>query len=104
MSYWIETESTTKPGRREITTGPGIELLMPLVFMLGLIVALGPATGMLFMATGFVLFLAAKLSLIAQGVHVSWGSRQMSPRFRTCYRVGYALMFAGALAWVGPIT
>ncbi len=104
MSSWKETESSTKPGRREITTGPGVELVMPLVFILCLVIALGPTIGMLFMLTGFALFVAAKLSVIRQGVYVSWGSRQMSARFRKCYRVGYALMFLGAVAWVIRIT
>lgn len=104
MSSWRETESTTKPGRREITTGPGAEVVMPLVFILGLVIALGPAIGMLFMLIGFALFLAAKLSVISQGVYVSWGSGRMSARFRKCYRVGYALMFLGAVAWVFRIT
>ncbi len=104
MSSWSETESTTKPGRREITTGPGAELVMPLVFILGLVIGLGPTIGMLLMLIGFAVFLAAKLSVISEGVYVSWGSRQMSTRFRACYRVGYALMFLGAVAWVIRIT
>ena len=104
MSSWRETESTTKPGRREITTGPGAEIVMPLVFILGLVVTLGPAIGMVLMLIGFALFLTAKMSLIRQGIYVSWGSRRMSARLRTCYHAGYALMFAGALAWVVRLT
>ena len=100
MSWWREAESTTKPGRVEITTGPGVELLMPLVFILGLIITLGPAVGMLLMIIGFAFFLAAKLSVISRGIYVSWGSRRMTKHFRTCYRIGYGLMCVGALAWI----
>jgi hypothetical protein len=48
-------------------------------------------------AAGFALFLAAKVSVIGQGVLVSFGSSRMSRRFRWCYRLGCALMMLGAL-------
>jgi len=44
---------------------------------------------------GFLLFLIAKLSVIKGGKWTSFGSTQMSHRFRQCYRCGYVFMVAG---------
>jgi len=49
-------------------------------------------------AVGLGLFLAAKISILRRGkVFFGFGTKQMSPRFRTCYRLGYLLMGAGAV-------
>ena len=102
MSYWREEESETHPGRIEITIGTNpFDLLMPMVFVLGLLgtmaASVGPALPLAILTTGFALFLIAKLSIIRQGILLSWGSRRMSRGFRTCYRLGYGLMTAGVL-------
>ena len=47
---------------------------------------------------GFLLFLVAKLSVIARHRWVSFGTRFMSPAMANAYRVGYWLMFVGVLA------
>ena len=106
MSFWIERESQTKTGRIEIITVPFVELFFPLIMLLGIVVASGMGGALLLMTAGFLLFLIAKLSLIARGVYVSWGSRRMSPAFRVCYRLGYALMVLAILVglaslWLG---
>jgi hypothetical protein len=43
---------------------------------------------------GFVLFVAAKMSVIRRGIFVSFGSASMSSGGRGLYRAGYALMAA----------
>jgi hypothetical protein len=52
---------------------------------------------------GLSLFVTAKLSVIRQGILVSFGSRQMSTRHRRMYRVGYALMVTGWFLGIGAV-
>ncbi len=44
---------------------------------------------------GFALFLIPKLSLVRQGIRISFGSVRMSPWHRRMYRTGYCLMGLG---------
>ena len=44
---------------------------------------------------GFVLFLLAKLSILRQGIWISFGFAHMSPWCRWMYRTGYCLMGLG---------
>lgn len=44
---------------------------------------------------GFSLFLLAKLSVLRQGLWMSFGSDHMSPWYRWLYRIGYCLMGLG---------
>lgn len=53
------------------------------------------------MASGFGLFAVAKASLLRQERWVSFGTAHMTRRHRIGYRVGYALMIAGAVVTVG---
>ena len=55
-------------------------------------------------AGGFTSFLVAKLSVIRQGIRVSFGPKHMSPTHRALYYVGYILMAAGALYTVGILS
>ncbi len=70
--------------------------------------ALGNQTGfawatMLFYGLGLTLFVIAKLSLIRQGIRVSFGSDKMSPWYRWIYRTGYCLMGLGVLSTVALV-
>ena len=47
--------------------------------------------------TGFVLFIIGKLSVIAQGRWVSFGTWPMSESMANVYRLGYWLMAVGIL-------
>ena len=47
---------------------------------------------------GFILFLAAKLSVILSRKWISFGTRLMTTRMANVYRVGYWLMVVGVLA------
>src|SRR2546428_2345032 len=58
-------------------------------------------TSLTLYALGFALFLVAKLSLIRSGRVITFGSRLMRPGYRVLYRLGYALMAAGALFTLG---
>lgn len=50
-------------------------------------------------ASGFILFSIAKFSLFKAGKYFTFGSSEMTPRHRVCYRVGYLLMIiAGFIA------
>ena len=49
---------------------------------------------------GFLLFLAAKLSLFYKRIWFSWGTSQMSTTFSTLYKGGYLLMVLGLLPWL----
>ncbi len=46
---------------------------------------------------GFGLFAAAKMSVIARGRLVSFGTGPMSPAFANAYRLGYWLMLVGII-------
>jgi len=63
---------------------------------LGLLAAAG-----VLIASGFCLFAVAKASLFRQERWVSFGTAHMTPRHRIGYRIGYALMIAGAVVTVG---
>jgi hypothetical protein len=47
---------------------------------------------------GFLLFLIAKLSVVARKQWVSFGAKLMSPAMGNTYRIGYWLMAVGILA------
>ena len=53
------------------------------------------------MACGFCLFAVAKASLLRQERWVSFGTAHMTRRHRIGYRIGYALMVAGAVVTTG---
>jgi hypothetical protein len=53
------------------------------------------------MACGFWLFAVAKASLLRQERWVSFGTAHMTRRHRLGYRIGYALMIAGAVVTAG---
>ena len=82
-------------------------LLAPVLGMIGVLVILNAArnpavtTFLVLYALGFALFLVAKLSLIRSGRVITFGSRFMRPGYRVLYRLGYALMAAGALFTLG---
>ncbi len=63
---------------------------------LGLLAAAG-----VLIASGFCLFAVAKASLLRQKRWVSFGTAHMTPRHRIAYRIGYALMIAGAVVTAG---
>jgi hypothetical protein len=46
---------------------------------------------------GFVLFIAAKLSVVSRGKWISFGTSQMTENMANAYRVGYWLMVVGIL-------
>jgi len=46
---------------------------------------------------GFLLFAAAKVSVIAHGRWLSVGTAAMTPAFANAYRLGYWLMLVGVL-------
>jgi hypothetical protein len=58
-------------------------------------------TAVILYGVGFALFVVAKLSLILSGHLITFGSRLMRPTYRVLYRLGYALMAAGALFTIG---
>jgi hypothetical protein len=96
MSIWIYERSKDRPGRINVTTASVPELSEMLG--VGLAIALaGPLVSLLLVALGFLLFSAAKGSMIWRGVLVSWGSKGMTSGFRTCYRAGYVLMTLGVV-------
>jgi hypothetical protein len=96
--------------RRNLSEKPAfqridITLLVPMV-ILGLIVALFggfPTPGkMLFNAKimlviGFLLLLAAKMSVFRRGIWISWGTKEMKGFWRAIYIAAYALMGFGAI-------
>ena len=49
---------------------------------------------------GFALFLVAKISVLRQGIPLSFGSARMSTWNRRAYRSGYVLMFLGVVATI----
>lgn len=51
----------------------------------------------IFCAFGFCLFASAKVATIRQGRLLSWGSADMTPVDRRCYRTGYALLAFAAI-------
>jgi tellurite resistance protein TehA-like permease len=84
-------------------------LLTPVLGMIGVFVILNAArnpaattaASLALYALGFAFFFVAKLSLIRSGRLVTFGSRLMRPGYRALYRLGYALMAAGALFTLG---
>jgi hypothetical protein len=47
---------------------------------------------------GFLLFLAAKISLLGSGRFASWGATPMRMPFKLAYLAGYSLMALSTLA------
>jgi hypothetical protein len=78
---------------------PGLGLF-GLMFLANLGRAVSPPALILY-GLGFALFLIAKLSVILSGRLITFGSRPMRPTYRVLYRLGYALMAAGALFTFG---
>jgi hypothetical protein len=98
MSLWIYKKRPDARGGRDIVLLPIAEMLLPAIILLVLLISLGISAGLLLMSLGFILFLAAKTSQLTKGIYISCGSKSMSSVFRTCYRLGYGLMFVGLLA------
>ncbi len=98
MSLWINKKRQNGRGGSDILLFPIAEMLLPIIILLALLITFGLSAGLLLISIGLILFLAAKTSLITKGIYVSWGSKLMSPIFRTCYRLGYGLMIIGLLA------
>ena len=44
---------------------------------------------------GFAMLVLSKVSAIRAGKLVTWGTREMKPRDRLCYRIGYLLIVLG---------
>ena len=75
--------------------------IVGLALVAGMNIARGdPQRPMAFAITllGFVLFLAAKLSVVRRRGWISFGTDLMSPGMADAYRVGYWLMGIGILA------
>lgn len=53
--------------------------------------------GAYLIGAGFILFLISKLSLLMQGIRVSWGYRLMKRPFKMAYILGYSLIAIGLL-------
>jgi len=53
-----------------------------------------PATA-LACGLGFVLLVLSKVPAMRAGRLVTWGTREMTPRERLCYRIGYLLIGLG---------
>ena len=98
MSSWIRKKREDGSGGSDLILFPIAELMLPAVILLVLLITSGPLGALLLSCLGFILFLTAKVSLLAHGVYISWGSRSMSRGLRACYRVGYGLMILGFLA------
>ena len=103
MSFWFwrkrEDGSSDLVG---IDVSPSLVMvLMPLlgVAMAILLFQQPLLTGVVLLsplALGFLLFLAAKISMIRRGKFLSFGSSGMSPPMRMMYRAGYILMALAA--------
>jgi hypothetical protein len=86
-------------------------LLLPFLGALLLILAIsiaghpvgGARIAVALYASGFALFLVAKISMIRSGRLVTLGSRLMRPRYRALYRIGYVLMVAGLIFTVATV-
>lgn len=98
MSTWIRKKREDGSGGTDIILLPIAELMLPAMILLGLLIASGPFGAILLSCLGFILFLMAKVSLLVNGIYISWGSKSMSRGFRACYRLGYGLMIVGFLA------
>ena len=85
-------------------------LLLPFIIVFGVVLSvlivntapifwrLGVPT---FYGFGFLLFLRAKLSVVRTGAPISFGSKQMSPRYRLLYRSGYFMMVLSLFLTLG---
>ncbi len=96
MSLWIKKKRQN--GGSDLLLFPGAEMLLPTIILLALLITIGLVGGFLLFSLGFLLFLAAKMSLFVNRIYISWGSKSMSPIFRVLYRLGYGLMAVGLLA------
>lgn len=61
------------------------------------------ATATVLCGVGFALFFLAKASLFRRQRWFSFGSRDVTPRHRLTYRIGYALMVVGCVVAAGLI-
>ena len=52
---------------------------------------------------GLALFLSAKLSVLRQGIRISFGTKHMNPKERRLYLCGYGLMGIGLLLTLGML-
>ena len=96
MSLWIKKKRQN--GGSDFLLFPVAEMLLPTIILLALLVTIGLVGGLMLFSLGFLLFIAAKMSQLVNGIYISWGSKSMSPIFRVFYRLGYGLMTAGLLA------
>jgi len=80
--------------------GMAVAFTLPLLVAFRNSVAESPASIVVviscLIATGFVMFSTAKISVIRSGRHVSFGSRWMTQRISWLYVSGYVLMLVGA--------
>lgn len=98
MSLWINKKRQNGSSGSDLLLFPIAELMLPAIILLAILITLGLSGALILSCLGFILFLAAKLSLIVNGIYISWGSKSMTPILRVCYRLGYGLMTAGILA------
>jgi hypothetical protein len=98
MSIWIRKKREDGSGGTDIILLPIAELMLPTMILLVLLVTIGPRGALLMSCMGFILFLTAKVSLLVNGIYISWGSKSMSRGFQACYRLGYGLMILGFFA------
>jgi len=98
MSIWLRKKKEDGSGGTDILLLPLVELMLPSVLLIGMLITIGPRGALLLSCLGFIFFLAAKVSLLVDGIYISWGSKSMSRSFRASYRLGYGLMIVGFLA------
>jgi len=108
MSFWFHTKD--EGGRRQVWA---IDIdIISWLLVLGLVFAvIFPAIGanrikaasllvvlmILVTVSGFLCLVLSKLSLLRQGVWISYGTKRMSEGNRRLYWVGYVLLGIGAL-------
>ena len=104
MSFWIyRKDETGKKHLWAIDVDP-----LVLMMMVGLLFAfIGPTLildpvraavrGAVVLAAGFICLMSAKFSLFRRGIWRSWGPRPMTLWWARLYKLGYILMFAGAI-------
>jgi hypothetical protein len=66
-----------------------------IVFLLRYNPAVLPPVIALACSLGFALLMFAKISSIRSGKFLTWGTRELKPMHRHCYRIGYLLMGLG---------
>ena len=68
MSIWIRKKGQNGSGGPSISTFPFVELLLPVMILIGLLAALGPNGPLLLSLLGFMFFLGTKLSQFVKGI------------------------------------